>query len=136
MSNEISKTQQLQPSAYAITILSESVFVSVSVSLSLSVSGYIYMYICCYFSLVAEMYQTLCNIENCSPPTRLLCSWDFACKNTGVRCHFLFRGSLQPGSHIYICMYIYTYVYTYICMYVHVCIYIYIYIYIYNQRSS
>ena len=24
--------------------------------------------------------------------TRLLCSWDFPCKNTGVGCHFLLRG--------------------------------------------
>ena len=131
MSNEISKTQQLQPSAYAITILSESVFVSVSVSLSLSVSGYIYMYICCYFSLVAEMYQTLCNIENCSPPTRLLCSWDFARKNTGVRCHFLLQGIFPTRKpHIYI------YVYIYICIYIYMYVCTCIYIYIYNQRSS
>ena len=72
--------------------LSLSLSLFLSLSLCLSVSGYIYMYICCYFSLVAEMYQTLCNIENCSPPTRLLCSWDFALKNTGVGCHFLLQG--------------------------------------------
>ena len=47
MSNEISKPQQLQPSAYAIMILSESVFVSVSVSLSvfLSLDRSICMYV-------------------------------------------------------------------------------------------
>ena len=38
MSNERSKTQLLQPSAYAIIILSESVFFSVSVSLSFRLS--------------------------------------------------------------------------------------------------
>ena len=26
---------------------------------------------------------------DCSPPTRLLCPWDFSGKNTGVGCHFL-----------------------------------------------
>ena len=26
------------------------------------------------------------------PPARLLCSWDFASKNTGVGCHFLLQG--------------------------------------------
>ena len=25
-------------------------------------------------------------------PTRLLCPWNFSCKNTGVGCHFLFQG--------------------------------------------
>ena len=25
-------------------------------------------------------------------PTRLLCPWDFPCKNTGVDCHFLLQG--------------------------------------------
>ena len=35
-------------------------------------------------------------------PVRLLCPWDFRSKNTGVDCHFLPRGSLQPRdqSHV------------------------------------
>ena len=34
---------------------------------------------------------TLCNPMDCSLP-RLLCSWDFPGKNTGVGCHFLLQG--------------------------------------------
>ena len=29
-------------------------------------------------------------------PTRLLCSWNFPVKNTGVVCHFLLQGSSRP----------------------------------------
>ena len=29
-------------------------------------------------------------------PARLLFSWDFSGKNTGVGCHFLLQGSSQP----------------------------------------
>ena len=76
------------------------------------------MYICCCFSLVAEMYQTLCDTEDCRTPTSLLCPWDFTCKNPGVGCHFLFQGIFPTRKpHIYVCVY--------------VCIYI----YIYSQRS-
>ena len=31
-------------------------------------------------------------------PTRLLCPWDFLCKNTGISCHALLQGNLpNPG---------------------------------------
>ena len=30
-------------------------------------------------------------------PTRLLCPWDFPGKDTGMGCHFLLRGSSEPG---------------------------------------
>ena len=32
-------------------------------------------------------------------PTRLLCSWDFLDKNTGVGCHFLLQGT-EPVSRV------------------------------------
>ena len=103
-------------SAYATINLSESVFVSVSVSVFLSVSPYIYMYISCCFSLVAEMYQTLWDTEDCRPPTRLLCPWDFACKNPGMGCHFLFQG-ICPTRKPHICMYIHTYIFPGSCQF-------------------
>ena len=31
-------------------------------------------------------------------PTRILCSWNFPGKNTGVGCHFLLWGSFRPGN--------------------------------------
>ena len=116
---------------YFYLSLSLSLFLSLSVCLS--VSWYIYMYICCCFSLVAEMYQTPCDTEDCRTPTRLLCPWDFGCKNTGVGCHFLFQG-IFPTRNPHICMYV--------CIYIYTCIYIYIYIHThththtYSQRSS
>ena len=42
---------------------------------------------------------TLCDPMDCSPP-RLLCSWDFPGKNTGMVCNFLLQGifpDMFPG---------------------------------------
>ena len=33
-------------------------------------------------------------------PSKLLCPWDITCKNTGVGCHFLSRGSSWPRDQI------------------------------------
>ena len=34
-------------------------------------------------------------------PTRILCSWDFPGKNSGVGCHFLLQGNLpSPGMYV------------------------------------
>ena len=127
MSNEISKTQQLQPSAYAIMILSVCLCLcfclSLSVFLSLDISVCIYVAVFLQLLRCIKLFATPRTAAH--PPgssvhgishARIL-EWDAIS---------FFRGSSQPGSHIYICMYIYTYVYTYICMYVHVYIYIYI----------
>ena len=32
-------------------------------------------------------------------PTRLLCPWDFTCRNTGVGCHALLQGMWSVGRH-------------------------------------
>ena len=37
---------------------------------------------------ITQSCPTLCDLMDCSPPTRLLCPWDFPGKNTGVHCHF------------------------------------------------
>ena len=39
----------------------------------------------------AQSWLTLCHHMDWSP-ARLLCPWDFPGKNTGVACHFLFKG--------------------------------------------
>ena len=43
---------------------------------------------CC---LVAQSCLTFSQPHG-AQPTRLLCPWDFPCKNTGVGCHFLLQG--------------------------------------------
>ena len=43
----------------------------------------------------AQLCPALCNPMNCKP-TRFLCPWDSASKNTEVRCHFLFQGFSRP----------------------------------------
>ena len=45
----------------------------------------------CVWVLCAQLYLTLCNLMDCSPPG---CSvhGNFLGKNNGVRCHFLFQG--------------------------------------------
>ena len=52
---------------------------------------------CCFFCLVANSCLTLLLLHGLQP-TRLLCSWDFPGKNTGVDCHFISfsRGSSRP----------------------------------------
>ena len=35
-------------------------------------------------------------------PTRLLCPWNFLGKNTGMGCHFLFRGSFRPRDRTHV----------------------------------
>ena len=42
----------------------------------------------------SQSHTTLCNPMDCGPPG-FLCTWNFASRNTGVSCHFLFRGILQ-----------------------------------------
>ena len=46
---------------------------------------------CCCYCLVAQSCPTLFQPHGLQP-TRLLCSWDFPGKNTGVGCHFLLQG--------------------------------------------
>ena len=46
--------------------------------------------------LVAESYLTLCD-------TRLLCPWDFPCRNTGVGCHLLLQG-IFPAQRLNLCL--------------------------------
>ena len=46
-------------------------------------------YCSCYF--VAKLYLTLLRPQGLQL-TRILCPWDFPCKNTGVCCHFLLLG--------------------------------------------
>ena len=47
----------------------------------------------------AQLCLTLCNPMGVQP-SRLLCSWDFPGKNTGVGCHFLLQGIfLTQGSN-------------------------------------
>ena len=48
----------------------------------------------CCCCLVAKLYPTLLWPHGLYPD-RLLCPWDFPGKNTGVGCHFLFKGSSQ-----------------------------------------
>ena len=45
----------------------------------------------CVWVLCVQLYLTLCNLMDCSPPG---CSvhGNFLGKNNGVRCHFLFQG--------------------------------------------
>ena len=50
--------------------------------------------------LVTQSCLTLCDLMDCSPPTRLLCLWDSLGKNTGVGCHSLLWGIvLTQGSN-------------------------------------
>ena len=41
---------------------------------------------------VTQSCLTLCDLMDCMEPSRLLCSWHFSDKNTGVGCHFLLQG--------------------------------------------
>ena len=45
----------------------------------------------CVCAQVTQSHLTLCDLMDYSPP-RLLCSWDFPGKNTGMGCHFLLQG--------------------------------------------
>ena len=55
--------------------------------------------ICCFCYLVTKSCPTLGDPKDCSP-ARILCSWDFSGKNTGVGCHFLLQGIfLTQGSN-------------------------------------
>ena len=57
---------------------------------------YIRVLFCC---LVAKSYLTPL-LPPGLQPARLLCPWDFPCKNTGVGCHFLLQGIfLTQGSN-------------------------------------
>ena len=58
---------------------------------------YIRVLFCC---LVAKSYLTPL-LPPGLQPARLLCPWDFPCKNTGVGCHFLLQGIfLTQGSNL------------------------------------
>ena len=46
---------------------------------------------CSVLCLVAQLYPTLCDPMDCSPPV-FLCPWDFPGKNTGVGWHALLQG--------------------------------------------
>ena len=49
------------------------------------------------FSVMSDSFETLLGLQ----PTRLLCSWDFSGKNTGVVCHFLLQGMFSNrGSNL------------------------------------
>ena len=52
--------------------------------------------------LVAQSCPTFCDLMDYSPPTRLLCPWNFPGKNTKVGSHSLLQGifltqELNPG---------------------------------------
>ena len=50
--------------------------------------------------LVAQLYPTLCNPIDCSPPSSSV-HWDFPGKNTGMDCHFLLQGIFPTeGSNL------------------------------------
>ena len=58
-------------------------FISVSICSSMSIT--ILLYICAFIASDSLQPHGL-------PPGKLFCPWDFPGKNTGVDCHFLFRG--------------------------------------------
>ena len=63
------------------------------------------------------MHVPVCSVTSVRPnslcpyglqPARLLCSWNFYSKNTGVGCHFLLQGNLpdpgiKPALHLLDC---------------------------------
>ena len=50
--------------------------------------------------LAAKSCPTLCDPMDCSPPSRLLCPWNFPGKNTKVGGHSLLRGFSVPRDKI------------------------------------
>ena len=51
---------------------------------------------------VTQLYPTLLRLHGLWP-ARLLCSWNFPSKNTGVGCHFLLQGIfLTQGSNLHL----------------------------------
>ena len=52
---------------------------------------------------ITQSCPTLCDLMDWSPPTRLLCPWNFPGRNTGVRCHFFSsRDSSQPRDQTWV----------------------------------
>ena len=55
---------------------------------------------------IAKSWTWLSNFTgslDCSPPTKLLCPWNFSAKNTGVGCYFLLQGIfLTQGWNLYL----------------------------------
>ena len=52
--------------------------------------------------LRARSCPTLCDSMEHSPPDRLLCSWNFPGKNTGVGCHFLPGNLPNPDVNLHL----------------------------------
>ena len=58
----------------------------------------------CVCAQVTQSRLSLCDPMDYSPP-RLLCSWDFPGKNTGMGCHFLLQGIFSiPGLNPHLLM--------------------------------
>ena len=67
-------------------------YLGLYINLSLSL-GYKIPKFYTYMHADSLSHVQLCDPMDCSPPTSLLCPWDFPGKNAGVGCHSSSRGS-------------------------------------------